>query len=585
MGKVIINAFSYPTYVVNKSIKDWAMTNEFKELAGKQVIKIETGTYFCPETEKFYGLIPQDCLIQAHTKGKEIEVWEEGTLALLKKDIENWDIHNVGLTAGMRDCIDNSIPIKIISSGVSYTNSHVLYRAKGLGGLDDDSFYDDSFYVTEEMFTVIPEEEKDKLLEQRRKEKEEAEAKRKEVLAELSADIKDELVEGLTKALEEREYSYTTEALSKIIEEWWIAKRDLIKLLSKHPQWNKEKFLIQFDTDMKRERDDDAVTSFVYWTLDRIEQLYQRELIDSPQYIQLRDITYRLCSMGMAGGKITPDDKDIFTVETLRIALLRPDKRDSVTDKDIKKFIPRVGQKLSRWVNKIFTTFFPEILNPEFIDIHERKYISNYEQIFAKFADAVNPLIVKRHTCLSLNPVDFLLQSHGNSWRSCHYIGDSPDDAGCYCSGTISYMLDGTSMVFYTVDGDYNGNEIEHEAKITRNMFAWNNGALLQQRIYPQKTDGDSDIYVRYRNIVQGIFAQILEQPNLWSTNHNARIYCKKGVGSTMYHDWEQQESSLSAISILNSSGYENKEENKIVIGAKPISVISGKLTGSTIVE
>ena len=206
----------------------------------------------------------------------------------------------------------------------------------------------------------------------------------------------------------------------------------------------------------------------------------------------------------------------------------------------------------------------------------EIKEYSEYEREFAKFADAINPLTIKRHTCLSLHPVDFLLQSNGNSWRSCHYIGDNADDAGCYCTGTVSYMLDPTSMVFYTVSGTYDGDYIEHEKKITRNMFAYENGILLQQRIYPQATDGSDDIYKQYRNIVQEIFAYCEDQPNLWTVSHDAPAYCKQGIGSTMYHDWLRQSSSLSSISKLNSRRDFVAEENlskKLTIGAFPLSI------------
>ena len=39
---------------------------------------------------------------------------------------------------------------------------------------------------------------------------------------------------------------------------------------------------------------------------------------------------------------------------------------------------------------------------------------------FAKYADSINPIKVKRHTVLSVHPIDYYTMSFGNSWTSCH---------------------------------------------------------------------------------------------------------------------------------------------------------------------
>ena len=127
---------------------------------------------------------------------------------------------------------------------------------------------------------------------------------------------------------------------------------------------------------------------------------------------------------------------------------------------EINKVFPfayaHTGQKANRVVNKIM------------------KYLGydkhpDYNKEYAKYADSMSPMTIKRHTILSLNPIDYLKMSFGNSWASCHTIDqknkrDMPNSyQGAYCSGTISYMLDGTSMVFYTVDASYEGDEFYDE--------------------------------------------------------------------------------------------------------------------------
>lgn len=45
---------------------------------------------------------------------------------------------------------------------------------------------------------------------------------------------------------------------------------------------------------------------------------------------------------------------------------------------------------------------------------------------------------------VSINPIDYLSMSHGNGWRSCHWIED-----GCYRAGCLSYMNDNTTVIIY----------------------------------------------------------------------------------------------------------------------------------------
>ena len=405
----------------------------------------------------------------------------------------------------------------------------------------------DWFYVGNEQIIPLTPREAKRIIKEKEKELTKRQRKKAKILKELSDTTREKLIDNMEKALVTRGYTPTREALKEMVNEWFYQKYDLIKLLEKHPKWNPEKFMIQFDMDIERERDQDTIDDVIDW---------MRFGIEHPTRARLESAYYDTLLYNFRYAKQTVDSG---FAETMKTCI------DNTPIDDRMK--PTVGTKSTRWINKIIKNAYPEIYNDEL-----------YNRKFAKFADAVNPLTIKRHTCLSLNPTDFLLQANGNSWRSCHYIGDSVDEAGCYCSGTVSYMLDKVSMVFYTVSGDYNGNEIEHEKKITRNMFAYEKGKLLQQRIYPQATDGSDDIYKQYRNVVQEIVAFCESKPNLWSVNHSAISYCKEGEGSTMYHDWLRQSSSLSSISLLR--GFDEYASKKLVIGAKPLSIrCKGKYT------
>lgn len=404
----------------------------------------------------------------------------------------------------------------------------------------------DEFYVSDNQIIPVDKQTASEIIKERKRKAKEKEAEKKRKLKDLSPEIKTSLVNTMITALDEREYDYSRKALEAMVDEWFCQKYELIKLLEKHPKWNPEKFMIQFDMNVERERDSSTINTAVSW--------FRQRNIEHNNTASKDNILYYLTYI-----PTTIDEE---------FASLMHDLMESDSSID-ERYYPVVGTKATRWVNKLIKNVFPEIYNN-----------SNYNRVFAKFADAVNPLIIKRHTCLSLNPTDFLLQANGNSWRSCHYIGHNYDDAGCYCSGTVSYMLDKVSMTFYTVSGDYDGDAIELQKKVTRNMFAYENGKLLQQRIYPQATDGSEDIYVQYRNVVQEIIAHCEDKANLWKTNHNASYYCEKGEGSTMYHDWLEQDSSLSSMSFLNEIENASNTDHKLVIGAKPLSIVyEGKYT------
>jgi hypothetical protein len=162
--------------------------------------------------------------------------------------------------------------------------------------------------------------------------------------------------------------------------------------------------------------------------------------------------------------------------------------------------------------------------------------------------------------------------SNGNSWNSCHYIGSSPSGAGCYSSGTISYMLDEHSFVFYTVSSDYNGVEIERQPKLQRQMFGYNDNQLFQSRLYPQSNDsGAKQTYTDIRNIVQKVIADCCDKPNLWVKRKADNVYI--GDGATAYPDWEHF-NGLCSISVFKDSSDDDHDD--IQMGTEPICIVCG---------
>ena len=95
---------------------------------------------------------------------------------------------------------------------------------------------------------------------------------------------------------------------------------------------------------------------------------------------------------------------------------------------------------------------------------------------------------------------------------------------GMYCGGTLSYMLDKTSIVTYVV-GTHD--DVQTSGKIYRNMFHFgvDNNILVQGRIYPQGNDGATDLYKKFRDFMQTEFAGLIGlEENMWKI--------KKGISA-----------------------------------------------------
>lgn len=165
---------------------------------------------------------------------------------------------------------------------------------------------------------------------------------------------------------------------------------------------------------------------------------------------------------------------------------------DDISALDIVK-----GTKTSRAFNKMCVHY--EIDKAE-----------GYNKLFAQYADLVSDNVRKLYFVISLNPLDYLTMSNGNSWTSCHRIGTHMSGSGCgqYCGGCMSYMMDSSSIITYVV------NSIEEplhkEGKIYRQMYHYNDSLLIQSRLYPQGNDGASNLYDKFRGFMCEEFSELL---------------------------------------------------------------------------
>ena len=363
------------------------------------------------------------------------------------------------------------------------------------------------------------------------------------------------LLENMKGLLDEYDYQYTEEALNKIINTWATNKADLITAFKKHPNYLEGKFMIVFSHNFDRNVDVREIAIFRNWLINSDITMAVREFMPEDMRNHVTDYSRKLPSGIFGFVYDLPTNTEQYIDDEIVAKL----------DEICPSIHAHKGQKMSRVVNKLLSYIGYDKL-------------PDYNRKFAKYADALNPLQITRHTVLSVNPLDYLTMSFGNSWASCHTIDKTnkrnmPNSyEGMYSSGTVSYMLDSPSMVFYTVDASYDGNEFWNEPKINRQMFHWGEDKLIQGRLYPQDNDGNNGAYTPYREIVQSVMSELFGFTNLWTvskgTNAAGRYVVSEG---THYRDYDSYDN----CTLSRPKGNEN--ENYIIVGHNPICIKCGE--------
>lgn len=284
--------------------------------------------------------------------------------------------------------------------------------------------------------------------------------------------MNEKINEQVYEVLNKYDKSFTTGGVLANLECWQNNKRRLTDMLRCHPNWNEEALAVIFEVTHSREIDRNTVNSYRY------------------------ELSQLVCDLDLS-----EDERNSFNQSLDAVALTYS---KTLPKTDTAAFVKQqcgvtcsAGQKTSRIINAICKRYGAD-KHPE------------YNARFAKLADSLNPMQVKRTALLSVHPCDYLeMSNRDNSWNSCHCLDD-----GEYHGGTLSYMNDGCSMIFYTVDDDVTG-DFHKAPKRTRQVFCYSNGILLQSRLYPQTDDNEAREI--YRNIVQCTIAECLKLPNLWT--------------------------------------------------------------------
>jgi len=446
------------------------------------------------------------------------------------------------------------------------------------------------------------------------------------------------LVEGF-KRLNKYGYTMTTQGIKYILREFFKNKGWIINLMKNHPNYIPGKYQIAWKEDFPRNIDYDTCHEFGYWIRNRRKEILQRAEVPegTPCYDDvmrtLRDLDYIITRMmelnnkselkvNLGGFDIEHyiDEKtkylnyreiymdetkyylfegEAFTPQSIAdmnalselSRILRLYKGESTINEEMAEELNEccgasavAGQKLSRAVNKILIACGMDKLQDVSDDENNIIYESK-EKAFAKFSDAVSPRVFSRPTVISCNPIDFLTMSFGNSWQSCmtidkhNYRGIDADHTyhGTKSGGTLSYMMDGATLMLYTVRDSYTGNEYEFEDKINRNLFHIGHDKIVQGRIYPQSTDGANDFYTKLRSIFQKKLKECLGMDDIkWVVSTGIRA-CDRNTCSYGVHYRDYVNFDNCNVSYMVVDGVKHNFPNSIEIGHISICPSCGK--------
>lgn len=367
------------------------------------------------------------------------------------------------------------------------------------------------------------------------------------------------LVSSLTNLLKTYNYNPTEKALNAIIDEWYAQKGELLEAFKKHPSYVDGKFMISFNVNLNRPADKNTAANLYNWfnrtygplgsMVDTLPaEVNEERILQHRDYLPtgLQDFFFRFIQNYSA---------TISRGESDTINALLPGKIHA-----------HDGEKRTRVLNRI-CKYLNYSKHPE------------YNRRFAEYSDAMTSKLMKRKVVISLNPISYLTMSFGNSWSSCQTIDKTNrrhmDNGyeGRYCSGTMSYMLDPSTMVFYILDpGD---DELE-APKIQRQLFHYSNKMLIQGRLYPQCNDYQSeDLYNAYRNIVSEIISTVFEFDNTWTSKRGSSTICDYVTTcGTHYSDYTHFDNC--------TISFAGERPTKMVIGAEPMCIHCGERFNDT---
>lgn len=338
---------------------------------------------------------------------------------------------------------------------------------------------------------------------------------------------------------------FTTEGVRKNVATWFENKRPQMDLFRKHRYWDEKAKAIIFSQNDKRPIN--------------LDQAYSH-LEDMLVYVKhkLCDLSFDKAAMGVYNTicdliQISGEYSSVITDDFIRIF------SSKVNVGQLPKALRRmlvVGTKITKFTHKCFSLWTKSdetvVDTTTLVDEHEdgdRSYKS-FDKYYAKFADCMSELTIKKITMLSLNFCDFMTMSNGNSWSSCQFINShnifhesgTNSYSGCYKQGCLSYALDKPSFLLYTLPCSYEGDEYHLQQKINRMCCQYSDGIIVTGKCYPNNED---EYIKRYRQTIQLVISEIENTPNLWTFSRKMSkitAFTKTHEDAGHYEDYQYDE-------------------------------------------
>ena len=324
--------------------------------------------------------------------------------------------------------------------------------------------------------------------------------------------------------------SFGSAGVQKNLEQWKARKKELHALLHKHTHWNEDELAVVLHYEDIRDIDRSCVEEAVF----EMEQLARDcglcgELYDN--FTGALDAATKDCQR-------VPNESRLADIRRLGGIECAP------------------GQKASRIINRLCLKFGLDRYEAEKVESSPDgtktvRRIHPYNAVFARLSDALNPGAVQRVGILSIHPCDYLeMSNQDDSWHSCHCLAD-----GEYQVGTLSYMGDTVTMMFYTVDPKEE-KDFHKMPRITREVFCYHDGTLLQSRLYPSDRADQRECYMA---LVERVITTCLGVSNRWITQavtSHTREYWTTHPNALHYQDYEY---GYAIVSLLQAEGFKHE--------------------------
>lgn len=341
--------------------------------------------------------------------------------------------------------------------------------------------------------------------------------------------------EETTDFLQEVNYAFTPEVVSRIVDDAYEAKSALREKFRTSKFWNEElQALIVPDFSFKTKPDYNAVREY-------IEGIFENT--------NNRDWNHHMYYTA----------RDSLNYVYKNQVYLNDDMAERA-ERYFSSFRFHLGMKVSKFFRAIF----------EAAGINNDN-CRNFESRYAALSDACSPKEHKRLLVLSLNIMDFLTMSDGNSWDSCHSIRHR----GCYHGGTLSYALDNVTAILYTLpaDTDVSAGRLWEHGKINRQLFMLGDNFMIESRLYPDCNK--MDIRGAHHDLVAKLWSEFTHKEWTFVSGNDSeviRFICEhERTTGNHYPDYHYDQYNIAA---LKTADLGNDE--KINIGAASPDIVTG---------